>query len=852
MKRIIIGLSALLPILFASCQPESGQPGKKDVTILCVTGDADEITINSATLKGTVLISDATAESATAWFMIGTDPASVSTAGTKVVAGKIPAKGGSVSAVATGLEPDTPYYFLLVVSIDGKESKGEVSTFATLSRPKEKIFTAEASSITETTALLYGYVNLEEGESAEFGIIYSTNENPSKDNGKVVKSTEIDRNNKYFATVTGLEPATTYYYKAYYVYDGYQRVGEVKSFSTLGINATVATADASDVTCYSATISGTLTASLKDNLSKKVWFMYSSSANTPDALRTGGEKVNASLNDNGAFSVSLDNLNSNISIYYLACAKVGDTELYGEVKSFKTTAINASVETKPATEISISSATLNGVLSVDKSQVPLAPEVMIYYSSTSSTIDELKRKGSAVDVTCDNYGVFSHTLTSLSSHTTYYYVACALIYDQIFYGQIQSFTTAAINANVETKPATEIGLYEATMNGTISVDDTQITEPTIVSLIYSSTANTLDMLKSNGISVAVTDVSGIFSHTLTSLDNNTTYYYVAHAKVYDQDFYGQIQSFTTMSFDDIKIDTQEASSVGLTTATVSGTINVKISDNAVRSVWFYYAEDAPTLEVLKTSGASKSATFDADGTFSCNLDNLIWDRVYYYVACAQLTDNREIASEVKQFKTTNRNVPGGVELGLSVIWASCNVGAENPGDYGDYFAWGELEPKSDYSWTTYKYCQGSSSTLTKYNTTSRYGTVDNKTTLESYDDVAHVKWGGSWRMPTDSEMQELINTRNNYGYYGWTWTQKDGHNGWLVTHKPTGNSIFLPAAGDRETSVLNYAGYGGYYWSSSINTGNPTYARALDFRESGVFSGDCYRYFGYTVRPVTE
>ncbi|MCQ2319676.1 MAG: hypothetical protein MJZ90_12290 [Bacteroidales bacterium] len=100
-----------------------------------------------------------------------------------------------------------------------------------------------------------------------------------------------------------------------------------------------------------------------------------------------------------------------------------------------------------------------------------------------------------------------------------------------------------------------------------------------------------------------------------------------------------------------------------------------------------------------------------------------------------------------------------VDLGLpsGLLWATCNVGADSPEDYGDYFAWGETETKSDYDWDTYKWCNGSYNTLTKYNTKSSYGTVDNKTTLELSDDAARANWGGSWRMPTEAEFQELIN-----------------------------------------------------------------------------------------------
>ena len=155
-----------------------------------------------------------------------------------------------------------------------------------------------------------------------------------------------------------------------------------------------------------------------------------------------------------------------------------------------------------------------------------------------------------------------------------------------------------------------------------------------------------------------------------------------------------------------------------------------------------------------------------------------------------------------------------VDLGLSVKWATMNIGASAPEEYGDYFAWGETEPKTDYSWSTYKWCNGSEYTQTKYCTRSSYGTVDNKTVLDLSDDAANANWGGSWRMPTESEMDEL---RHNC-----TWIRKkqDGtFIGYKVTSDITGNSIFLPAAGSlTETGDLYAPGVQGHYWSSSLST----------------------------------
>ena len=185
-----------------------------------------------------------------------------------------------------------------------------------------------------------------------------------------------------------------------------------------------------------------------------------------------------------------------------------------------------------------------------------------------------------------------------------------------------------------------------------------------------------------------------------------------------------------------------------------------------------------------------------------------------------------------------------VDLGLSVKWATCNIGASKPEEYGDYFAWGETEPKSIYDWSTYKWCRGTSDTQSKYCTNSSYGTVDNKTILEAADDAARANWGGSWRMPTNAEQDEL---RNNCI---WTWTTQNGVNGYKVTSKSNGKSIFLPAAGDRVGSSLDAAGDYACYWSSSLNSDTPDYAYYLRFYSSLVDWRSYYRSYGRSVRPV--
>ena len=191
-----------------------------------------------------------------------------------------------------------------------------------------------------------------------------------------------------------------------------------------------------------------------------------------------------------------------------------------------------------------------------------------------------------------------------------------------------------------------------------------------------------------------------------------------------------------------------------------------------------------------------------------------------------------------------------VDLGLpsGLLWATCNLGATTPEEYGDYYAWGETATKEVYNWSTYKYCtvdaEGELATLTKYNTSIVYGTPDNLTTLEAMDDAAAQKLGDGARMPTKAEWEELISNTTA------EWTQVNGVNGRKFTAS-NGKSLFLPAAGFRSGSELRCAGEQGHYWSSSLREGSPRYAWNFYF-DSGYqdVNSDLNRGGGKSVRPV--
>ena len=201
-----------------------------------------------------------------------------------------------------------------------------------------------------------------------------------------------------------------------------------------------------------------------------------------------------------------------------------------------------------------------------------------------------------------------------------------------------------------------------------------------------------------------------------------------------------------------------------------------------------------------------------------------------------------------------------VDLGLTsgVKWATCNLGANAPEEYGDYYAWGETEPhytsldpltwkdgKIGYTWVTYKWCDGSYDTQTKYCLSSSFGTIDNKTVLDPEDDAAAVNWGGNWRMPTDDDWLELLDECT------WIWTTQNGVSGRLVTG-PNDNSIFLPAPGSWFATDLEDDGIVGDYWSSSLYPNSSDYAWCFCLDSYSLFHISYCRFFGQSIRPVMD
>lgn len=290
--------------------------------------------------------------------------------------------------------------------------------------------------------------------------------------------------------------------------------------------------------------------------------------------------------------------------------------------------------------------------------------------------------------------------------------------------------------------------------------------------------------------------------------------------------------------------TSGASNITSSSADLKGFAN---NANGVVGFCISSTEQNPTPQNSQTVNTNLVMS---DNSYTITINNLMPSTVYYYRAYATKDNVYILAKEVKKFTTSKGSAAAktAVDLGLSVKWASCNVGAGFPEEYGDYFAWGETKPKSKYDWLTYKYCNGTDRSMTKYCSSTTYGKVDNKNILDMEDDAAHVNWGSTWRMPTTEEFDELMDQSK----CTWTWMSQNNVNGYKVTSKSNGNSIFLPAAGEYDDTDDYDPGIGekGKYWSCTRSKSHQDGAYVIFFEKYDVHEDGDYRNCGLPVRAV--
>ena len=498
------------------------------------------------------------------------------------------------------------------------------------------------------------------------------------------------------------------------------------------------------------------------------------------------------------------------------------------------------VATEDITNIEQTSAQLNGSL---------------IFNGNDTTIIKGFCWGEAENVTINNNYIqsdtinntFTYSLSTLKVETKYHVRAYAKNKLGIVYGEEKSFITKSATTPIITTSSVMNVLYTSAMIAGNVINDggASVIE---CGVVYSTTPNpTISDRK-----VASGTSTGLFTCNITNLLANTTYYVRAYAMNRKGTSYGEQLLFTTKDYNLPTITTSFATSITYISASVGGTV-ISDGDTSLTEWGVVYSRTQnPTFANMKVTCGTDMGI----GSFVCNITNLEENTTYYVRAYAINCKGTAYGTQVsfttnEQSSTPNYSTENGheyVDLGLSVKWATCNIGASVPEEYGDYFAWGETTPKNSYDWTTYKYCNGSDTTLTKYNNNKNHGTIDSINTpgLALGDAAAHTNWGGSWRMPRGGELKEL-----EYNCI-WEWTTQNGVNGYIVTSRSNGNSIFLPAAGTIYDVLPNRIGSHGFYWSNSLYWGNSKTGAILYFHSDFVNTSNerHTRCSGGSIRPV--
>lgn len=505
--------------------------------------------------------------------------------------------------------------------------------------------------------------------------------------------------------------------------------------------------------------------------------------------------------------------------------------------------------TGAATHISCRNAEISGKANLSGTTTTDLSFGVLYSTSSGVLI------GSATNIEARSFDSdYNYTVNTevLEPETTYYYRSYIIQDKEISYGELKSFTTLAVSSMIQTLDATDINPKDAVLNASLDLTDCK----------YDALEYGFEVTPESGSAHIVRSSNHSekkFSAKDGSLSIDKKYSVTAYVKLDGRTYKGEAKTFTTTS---VKASiTAESSNLSYHSATISGKLIVESEGSFTKSATLYYSSTASTLEELKFSGAEKTITLGADGSYSINLLSLNCDTQYNYVVVAKV-DEVEFNTGIKSFKTLElTEMPEMVDLGLSVKWRSWNLGASKPEDYGGYYQWAgttDVTDKSiylDYSNCPYHTGSSAYSGWTKYipSDKSSYwsgsGNPDNKTVLDPGDDVAHVKLGGKWRMPTVEEWDELVDNCS------WTWTSINEITGYIVQSKKTGftdNWIFLPVAGGRLDDDLDTVGSDGRYWSSSLDTAYPHCACYLYFDPYIVGTINYGRCVGLSVRPVSE
>ena len=724
---------------------------------------------------------------------------------------------GSFVSNITDLEPNTTYYVRAYATNSEGTSYGDQVNFMTLEEMIElaTVKTSLVTSITSTTAVVGGDVTADGGtEVTAKGVCWSASQEPTIEGEHTENGAGTG---EFTAELSGLEQNTTYYVRAYATNKEGTAYGEEVSFTTLQENVVVkpivTTLEIAGLSQTTAVAGGNVTSDGGAEVTARgVCWSTSQEPTVEGEHTTDGAGT-------GEYQSNLSGLTANTTYYVRAYATNSEGTAYGEEISFTTLeehiVVEPTVVTVSVSEVTETTAVTGGNVTSDGGGEVSARGVC-WSTSQEPTVEGAH--------TTDGTGVgeFVSHLTDLNDNTTYYVRAYATNEQGTSYGEQMSFTTVKhIDLpEVTTVEPTEIATTSAKTGGNVTSDGGG--EVTAKGVCWSTSQNpTLsDSFSTDGIGL------GEYLSIINGLTINTTYYVRAYATNAAGTAYGEEFSFTTLC-DLPTVITTAITNVEITTAKGGGNVTADGGAEVTARGLCWATHLEPTIEdSFLVEGAGL-------GEFTCDITGLNENTRYYVRAYATNSVGTAYGS-VTTLKTADDGTIAGIEyvdLGLSVKWAPFNIGATSPTECGDYFAWGEIETKTEYT-------EANSLTFGIY--------MDDIGGNPQYD-AARAIWGSTWRLPSREEIEEIV------AECTWEWTSVDGMNGCKITG-PNGNHIFVPAAGCYIGAELKMLGQNGMYHSYKMCGDYVNFSYGFHFGEgSDNYQLDwLYRAYGRSIRPVTE
>ena len=724
---------------------------------------------------------------------------------------------GSFTSTMTELLSNTTYYVRAYATNSEGTSYGEQVNFMTLEEIIElaTVKTSLVTGITSTTAVAGGDVTADGGtEVTAKGVCWSTSQEPTIEGEHTENGAGTG---EFTAELSGLEQNTTYYVRAYATNKEGTAYGEEVSFTTLQENVVVkpmvTTLEIAGVSQTTAVAGGNVTSDGGAEVTARgVCWSASQEPTIEGEHTTDGAGT-------GEYQSNLSGLTANTTYYVRAYATNSEGTAYGEEISFTTLeehiVVEPTVVTVSVSEVTETTAVTGGNVTSDGGGEVSARGVC-WSTSQEPTVEG--------NHTTDGTGVgeFVSNLTDLTDNTTYFVRAYATNEQGTSYGEQMSFTTVKhIDLpEVATVEPTNIAITSAVTGGNVTSDGGA--EVTAKGVCWSTSQNPTisDSFSTDGIGL------GEYISIINGLTINTTYYVRAYATNAAGTAYGEEFSFTTLC-DLPTVITTAITNVEITTAKGGGNVTADGGAEVTARGLCWATHLEPTIEdSFLVEGAGL-------GEFTCDITGLN-ENTRYYVRAYATNSVGTAYGNVTTLKTTDDGTIAGIEyvdLGLSVKWAPFNIGATSPTECGDYFAWGEIETKTEY---------------TEANSLTHGIYMDDIGGNPQYD-AARAIWGSTWRLPSREEIEEIV------AECTWEWTSVDGMNGCKITG-PNGNHIFVPAAGCYIGAELKMLGQNGMYHSYKMCGDYVNFSYGFHFGEGADnYQLDwLYRAYGRSIRPVTE